>query len=52
MQPDGQSHMPMRNTEAVLPFFFFKLAFDYSKMKAIMGKVHRDRPTIKSTGKA
>lgn len=51
MQPDGQLHMSMRNTEAVL-FFFFKLAFDYSKMKAIMGKVHRDRPTIKSTGKA
>lgn len=33
-------------------FFFFKLAFDYYKIKAIMVKLHRDRPTIKLTEKA
>lgn len=51
MWPDGQSHMPIRNTdEVLLSFFFFpKLAFDYSKMKAIMGKDHRDRKKIQST---
>ena len=32
-----------------LAVFLKKLAFDYSKMKAVMGKVFRNRPTIKPT---
>ena len=44
MWPDGQSQMPMRNiNEVLLSFFPSKLTFDYSKMKSIMGKDHRDR---------
>ena len=49
MGPDGQSHMSLRNTEVAWLFFLKKLAFDYSKMKAVMGKVFRNRPTIKPT---
>ena len=34
---------------AFIFFFVPKLAFDYSKMKAIMGKDHRDSKKIQST---
>lgn len=30
--------------------FFFNLSYNYSKMKAIMGKIHRGSPTVKPTG--
>lgn len=47
MGPDGQSHMPLKYV-----FVFFKLAFDYLKMKYVMGEVHRDNSTIKPAEKA
>lgn len=54
MRPDGQPHMPLRNTEVVLLSFFFfpQPASDYFKKKSIMGKARRDRPTIKPSEKA
>lgn len=43
---------PVTHATEIRVFFFFKLAFDYLKMKYVMGEVHRDNSTIKPAEKA